>query len=874
MPLAPGARLGAYEVLAFIGAGGMGEVYKARDTRLDRHVALKVSRADFGERFEREARAIAALNHPHVCTLHDVGPNYLVMEYIDGSPLTGPLPLDEALKYAAQIADALDAAHTKHIIHRDLKPANILVTKAGVKLLDFGLARIEAESAGDSRDAGITGGLTTLTTDAALTAQGTTMGTVPYMSPEQLHGRPADARSDIFAFGLVLYEMLTGKRAFHGSTAASIMGAILERPVPVVEPEPVHRGVNRLIATCVAKDPEDRFQTARDLKRAIEWSAPGVETVTVTRAASRSWIVWATIAAICAALAAIGWFRPRQMDDSDQTRDRLVLSTLLPPAGGQFDFEFPWALPALSPDGTQLVFGAKTEGGPTQLWLRRLDSLEAQPIPGTEGAASPFWSPDGHWIAFGQGTTLKKVEARGGAPILITEIPAVIRGGSWSADNVILVGVNRSPGAIVRVAASGGPVTLATSFEKSREVGWHSFPVFLPDGRRFLYSQSDADGWRVLAGDLQHPERPGTTVTQTESMGLPVQGQIVYVKGAALWARDFDPATMKVGGEPQLLAQGLDASVTGDNVFTAFTVSPNGLVAYETPGSRGRSRLIWVDRQGNQIGTLGDAVNGPIGSIAIAPDQKRVAVDIEDRPGKGDIWIYEIGRPTPAKLTFDEAWDRDPFWSPDSRTIYFRSNRAGRFDLYRTSVDRTSPEELLREDDIDKQPTGVSPDGKSLIYATRGNELRNDIWALPLDVRAAPSPLLQNPYPENGGVPSPDGKWIAYIANDQGRVEVYAALLSGGASRQQISLGGGGMPIRWRRDGKELFYPSFGGQLTSVETDLSNGTLKTGSPMEMFNRANAGVFDVSADGQRFLVVDSGSSRTLSLLQNWNPAPRR
>jgi Tol biopolymer transport system component len=874
MPLAPGARLGPYEVVAFIGAGGMGEVYKARDTRLDRHVALKVSRADFGERFEREARAVAALNHPHICTLHDVGPNYLVMEYIDGSPLMGPLPLDQALKYGAQIADALDAAHTKHIIHRDLKPANILVTKAGVKLLDFGLARIEAASAGDGPKAGTIGGLTTLSTESALTVQGTTMGTVPYMAPEQLQGRPADARSDIFAFGLVLYEMLTGKRAFHGSTAASIIGAILERPVPVIEPEPMHRGVNRLIATCVAKDPEDRFQTARDLKRAIEWSAPGVETLTATRGASRSWIVWPAAAAICAALAVIGWLRPRQMDNPDQTRDRLVVSTLLPPAGGQFDFEFPWALPALSPDGTQVVFGAKTEGGTTQLWLRRLDSLEAQPIPGTEGAASPFWSPDGRWIAFGQGTTLKKVEARGGAPRLITESPAVIRGGSWSADDVILVGVNRSPGAIVRVAASGGPLAPATSFEKGRETGWHLFPVFLPDGKRFLYAQSDADGWRILAGDLRHPEQPGTIVTQTESMALPAQGRIVYLQGAALWARDFDPATLKVVGEPQPLAQGLGASVTGDATFTSFTVSPNGLIAYETPGSGGRSRLIWVDRQGNRTGSLGDAVNGTIGSIAIAPDEKRVAIDIEDRPGRGDIWIYEIGRPVPARLTFDEAWDRDPVWSPDSRTIYFRSNRSGRFDLYRTSADRTSPEELLSEDDIDKMPTGVSPDGKSLFYSTRGNESRNDIWALPLQPRGAPFPLLQNPYPENGGVPSPDGKWLAYIANDQGHVDIYATPLPGHASRQQISLGGGGMPIRWRRKGKVLFYLNFSGQLMSVETDLSDGTLKSGSPVKLFDRANARVFDASADGQRFLVVDSGSGRTLTLLQNWNPTPSR
>src|SRR5262245_37151091 len=367
MPLAPGARLGAYEIVAFIGAGGMGEVYKARDTRLDRHVALKISRADFGERFEREARAVAALNHSHICTLHDVGPNYLVMEYIDGSPLTGPLPLDQALKYGAQIADALDAAHSKHIIHRDLKPGNILVTKAGVKLLDFGLARIEAESAGGGPPVGTPGGLTMLTTEAALTVQGTTMGTVPYMSPEQLQGRPADARSDIFAFGLVLYEMLTGKRAFDGSSAASIIGAILERPVPVIEPEPMHRGVNRLIATCGAKDPEDRFQTARDLKRAIEWSAPGVETPTLPRGSSRTWIVWAAAAALFAALAVVGWLRPRQAPSNPD----LTLSIAPLSATGIEPVSSSQGRPEISPDGTFVTYHDRTR----TLTLRRLNAV-------------------------------------------------------------------------------------------------------------------------------------------------------------------------------------------------------------------------------------------------------------------------------------------------------------------------------------------------------------------------------------------------------------------------------------------------------------------------------------------------------------------
>src|SRR5262245_27380791 len=576
MPLAPGARLGAYEIVAFIGAGGMGEVYKARDTRLDRYVALKVSRADFGERFEREARAVAALNHTHICTLHDVGPNYLVMEYIDGSPLTGPLPLDQALKYGAQIADALDAAHTKHIIHRDLKPANILVTKAGVKLLDFGLARIEAESAGVGQDAGTTGGLTALTTEAALTVQGTTMGTVPYMSPEQLQGRPADARSDIFAFGLVLYEMLTGKRAFGGSNAASVIGAILERPVPVIEPEPVHRGVNRVIATCVAKDPEDRFQTARDLKRAIEWSAPGLETRTVTRGASRSWIVWAATAAICAALAVIGWLRPGAISDPD-----LTLSIVPLGASGIEPVSSALGRPQISPDGRFVTYHDRTR----TLRLRRMNAVSPELLQGVGGLNTvEIWSRDSRSLVYSDATNLKRIRVPDGAPEIIAKLPGPLQSGTLSDSGTLLfLSIVGNRGGLWAIPP-GGKATEVTIL--GVDAGTPLIPQFLPGSEDVLLGLQSAGSsenqvylFTLRNGQLVDPAplmKNALGVRYTPAGG----GRVLFVRNFNLYSQGLNRATRTLEGDEELLQEGV--AVTG--LTAQYSVSDSGIVVWRQIG--------------------------------------------------------------------------------------------------------------------------------------------------------------------------------------------------------------------------------------------------------------------------------------------------
>ena len=506
MPLSIGDLLGPYQVLAPIGAGGMGEVYKARDTRLDRVVAIKVSKEQFSERFEREARAVAALNHPHICQLYDVGPNYLVMEFIEGVPLKGPLPIDKAVEYAGQILDALDAAHKKSITHRDLKPANILVSKQGIKLLDFGLAKRTTPL--KETDATLT---------AALTSEGQIVGTLQYMSPEQLQSKDADARSDIFAFGCVLYELLTGKRAFEGSNAASVIAAILERePAPLTAAPPLERVVRRALA----KDPDQRFQTARDLKAAMLWA---IEQPVASIAAKpgQRW-KW-TAAALLLAFATLAVIHFREKPSEVP----VTRSSLLPPEETEYDFTFPTA-PALSPDGTRTAFGAKGKDGRTQLWLREIASGSVQPLAGTEGANRPSWSPDSRWIAFSQGLKLKKISSQGGPPLPIADIQNSIRGGSWNSEGVILFSV--AGNGLYRVPASGG-----TSSSLVNASGLS--PWFLPDGRHFLYTTSDPGDSAVMAASLDEPEKPGKAVANAQSTVMYAQGHLLYIREDTLYSR-------------------------------------------------------------------------------------------------------------------------------------------------------------------------------------------------------------------------------------------------------------------------------------------------------------------------------------------------
>ena len=582
---ARGQKLGPYETLEAIGAGGMGEVWKARDTRLDRIVAIKISKQQFSERFEREARAVAALNHPHICQLYDVGPDYLVMEFVDGTPLKGPMPIDKAVEYAGQILEALDAAHRKGITHRDLKPANILVTKQGIKLLDFGLAKQTAPLKEDGA---------TLT--QALTSQGEIVGTLQYMAPEQLQGKETDARSDLFSFGCVLYEMLTGKRAFEGGSAASVIAAILERePAPLTAAPPLDRVVRRALA----EDPDQRFQTARDLKAALTWALEQPPPAAGVKTGRRWW--WIAAAALVAIGALDGWsiahFRQPPADE------RVFRLQIDPPEGGRFVFgNFVGGI-ALSPDGRTAAFVA-TANGKTGLWVRPLDGTTARLIPGTQGAAYPFWSPDSKSVGFLGAGKLQRVDLAGGAPLTIcSTTPA--RGGAWSSDGQIIFGTSAS--GLFQVPASGGTPAPLTTLDASRGERAHRWPQMLPGGR-FLYEvQSDKPEYKgVYAASLAKPgERVWLLATDTSAVYAPGaggKGYLLWLRGTTLFAQEFEPGPLKLGGEPHPTADPVaKIAILGEAHVAA---SANGVLLYS--GSNLSSQLTWLDRAGRPLGVVGD----------------------------------------------------------------------------------------------------------------------------------------------------------------------------------------------------------------------------------------------------------------------------
>jgi eukaryotic-like serine/threonine-protein kinase len=860
MPLSVGDKLGPYQILAPLGAGGMGEVYKARDTRLDRVVAIKVSKTEFSERFEREARAVAAVNHPHICQLYDVGPNYLVMEYIEGTPMKGPLPLDQALSYAVQICDALNAAHKKNITHRDLKPANILVTKAGVKLLDFGLAKMGPVVKADEA-----------TMTMALTGKNEIVGTLLYMSPEQLQSKEADARSDIFSFGLVLYEVLTGKRAFDGGNAASIIAAILERPAPSVA-EIAPAALDRVLRKCLAKDPEDRWQTARDLKDELEWIISVPEPGSAVSAApnNKSWLrmlPWIATALLTMIALGVSFVHFREAP----SQVPVVNATLLPPDGAEFDFGATYGLPALSQDGTRIVFGAKSKDGKSQLYVRRLDSSTAQPLPGTEGATFPFWSPDTRWVGFGQVNKLKKIDINGGPAVTIAEYQGGFRGGSWNTQGVIIFGVNTGS-SILRVAAAGGTVSPATPVVAREAAGNMVNPVypwFLPDGRHFLYTTLQAGDIPVRIGSLDEPSKSDKVLAQAHSNAAYAQGHLLYLRENTLMAQPFDPDRLETKGEAVSLAEGVPTYLQPSRGAT-FTVSADGLLAYQSGASTTGFRLAWKNRQGKELGNLGEPSNETL-QMALSPDGKRLAA----LAGLGaDIWIYDTARGIRTRFTFNPGGAQFPVWSPDGDTIYYSSG----LNLSRRASNGASSEELLlRGDSTGLSPTSLSPDGKALLYFKQGERTNLDLWVLPVTPaqpggKSEPRVFLRTPFNEIGGQFSPDGNWVAYYSDESGVFEVYAAPYPGPGGKRQISSGGGRYP-RWRRDGKELFYVTPTGDLMAAEVAARNGMLEIGKVQKLFEGIiqKAGTYAVSADGQKFVVVqNTGTStpRPLTLIENW------
>ena len=846
MELKPGAKLGPYEILSRLGEGGMGQVWKARDTRLDRVVAIKTSHKRFSDRFEREAHAVAALNHPHICTLYDVGPDYLVMEYVDGPEIKGPLPLEQTLKLAIQLASALEAAHKKSITHRDLKPANILTTKSGVKVLDFGLAKIEQSRAAAANDETLT---------RALTQEGAIVGTLQYMAPEQLQAKPTDARADIFSFGCVLYEMLAGKRAFDGANTASVIAAVLEREPPSVAGI-APASLDWLLKRCLAKDPEERWQTATDLRAALGRIEVIAEEARAKRPSRAPLIAWGITALAVAAAATLAVLHYREKP-TEIPVSKLFLN---PPEKTRF-VDVP---PTVSPDGREIVFGAVSEDGKTQLWLRPLDSLTAQPLAGTEGATYPFWSPDSQSIAFFSGGKLRKLSLPGGSPVTLADTPDA-RGGSWSRNDVIVF-VPSPYGGVVQISTSGGVARAVLPPDAAHA---RRFPAFLPDGKHFVFLEStfSASDNFLRVASLDSSSSATLLPDAVDSFGVYAQGNLLFLRGDTLVARPFDEKKLAFTGNAIPVAERVQNNGLTLNLGR-FSASDEGLIVYRTETLN--RRLTWFDRSGKRLDGVGDA--GDISMIRLSPDRRTVAAAVRDVGDNFDIWLYNVPRGVRSRFTFDPAWDIGPVWMPDGRTVIFRSDRNGVGNIFRKPADGSRNEEPLYVNDRIKTPWNVSRDGKYLAFTEQEPKSGQDIWILPDPggpVGASkPYPFLQTDFNETNPAFSPDGHWLAYQSDESGRNEVYVTPFPGPGGKRQVSTAGGNTPI-WRPDGKELFYVA-AGQLMAAEVGAKGGDFEVNKVTPLFRLASS-AWDVSADGQRFLVAappEGYQGEPITVVRNW------
>jgi serine/threonine protein kinase len=894
MPIPSGSRLGPYEIQSPLGAGGMGEVYRARDTRLERTVALKVLPAHLStspevrQRFEREAKTISQLSHPHICALYDVGNQdgveFLVMEYLEGETLSerlakGPLAFDQVLRYGLEIADALDKAHRQGIVHRDLKPGNVMLTKSGVKLLDFGLAKAVAP-------AGMRSGasLTALPTQTGrdLTAEGTILGTFQYMAPEQLEGKEADGRTDIFAFGAVLYEMATGKKAFSGRSQASLISSIMtSEPTPVSTVAPTAPpAFDRVVRTCLAKDPDDRWQTAHDIAVQLRWiqeggSATGVLAPPVLPRTSRArplpWIVAGlTTAGLLTMLV-----RDLRRSPPAPTVTRFSIlppeKTIFTPPGELSSSQF-----ALSPDGRSLAFVANPLGSRPLLWVRALDSLTAVPLAGTEDALHPFWSPDGRSLAFFTPTSLKRVEASGGTPQKLCDALAG-RGGAWSSSGVIVFASSANT-PLSRVPDTGGEPEPATKLDASRGEDRHRFPFFLPDGRRFLFwARTPRDTSGICVASLD--SRDARLVLKSDAMGeYALPGYLLTVQQGMLVAYPFDEKSARVRGQPIRVAESV---LTGNPPgYAPFAVSGTGLLAYSAPYARGRE-LVWLDRSGRRLGNVGEP--GDYSTPRLSPDEKRIAVAVrEESKTNTDIWLFDSGRGAWSRLTFEPANERAPIWSPDGSRIVFTSASKGVLDLYENPSSGSGGEpRLFFHSSEDKFPTDWSRDGRFVVYHTHGGKSFWDLWVAPTD-GGKPFPFLSSKFTEVQGQISPDGRWIAYTSDESGRLEIYVTQFPEKRGRWQISTSGGAQSW-WRADGKELFYLALdqtlmsvavrGGEAfeASVPTPLFKASFPAPIPAYWRNYVATG------DGQRFLVsvlVAETAATPINVVMNWTAGLRK
>ena len=880
MPLASGTKLGPYEIQSPLGAGGMGEVYRARDTRLDRTVAIKVlashlsSSPELKQRMEREARAISSLNHPNICHLYDVGSqdgaDYLVMEFLEGETLAerlrkGAMPLSETLAIGATIAEALAVAHRQGIVHRDLKPGNIMLTKSGAKLMDFGLAKATAAGFDGASKAPVLSAAPTMsgaTPISPLTTAGALIGTIQYMSPEQIEGKEADARSDLFALGGVLYEMATGGRPFEGKSQISVASAILEKePEPISSLQPLTpQAFEHVVNTCLAKNPDERFQTAHDVKLQLRWIAQsGIRNVKPaenegSRGGIAGWIAAGGLAILLIALAI--WWHSSKPDDRTA-----YFAAPLPFSARDL---------AVSPNGhTVAVVGRESERK-NLLWIYEPGSQEATSIANTEGANFPFWSADGRSIGFFADGRLKRVDIAGG-PVQTLCDAQTGRGGAWNKDGVILFTPSGQLGTgLYRIAASGGTPTQITFPDREHGEDSHRWPVFLPDGIHYLYLAMDLSGRKLASsiylGSLNSKEK--RLITQAIANAAYAQpGYLLFYRNQTLFAQRFDGKKLELSGEPTPILT--DLQYLPRIARAVFASSESGLLVAQKGGDTAVSQMLWFDRMGQQVGVVSKP--GVYGNLSLAPNGKFVATDVMD-PGSQntDVWTYDLASGSAKRLSFDPAIDSTPVWSPESSQVVFCSDRTQKFNLYLKDATGAGDEKLIPQEGPDRYPTDWSRDGKYVLY-----ERGTDLWFVTLPSLNSTVFLKGQSTPRAGRF-SPDGKWVAYASNESGKWEVYVTSFPEAHGKWQVSNAGGEQP-RWRSDGREFYYLASDGKIMAVPVTIG-ANFDAGTPTALFQANPREVvatseqfsYDVSKDGQKFLIntqLKTGMT-PMSVVMNW------